>query len=390
MDFESAKQYLESFISYERFAQVDYSEKNFDLSRFSAFLEEYAVDFSKLKYVHVAGSKGKGTVCRMVSEYLWKEGFSVGRFTSPHLFSVCERFWVDGNYILEDQFAEYVKDLYDFFEKRGRADLTYFELLTVIAFRFFIDQGVDYVVLEVGLGGRLDSTNVVVPCVAALTMVEEEHKGILGNNLSEIIDEKLGIWKEGVPFVVGPQGEEARKLIKEKMKGKEVVFVESSGGAWEKNVAVSREVLVNLLGVVDENIFGNVVDNLQIPGHFDLHQIGGKTVIFDVAHTKESVRDLIGQLEEFRAKNSLGAAFVFLVSLMKGKDVKGILDLIDGVAEKIIFTSSNKERGYTGQELQKMFSRPQGLFEEVLSNLQKNEILIVMGSHFLLAKTMPH
>ena len=169
MDFEGAKKYLEKFISYEEIKDFHYGEDTFNLDRFKKFLKDLKIDYSKLKFVHVGGSKAKGSVATITAQYLWNSGYKVGLFTSPHILEVTERFCLNGKDISKDRFIDIVEFLKDFCDDSG---LTYFEILTVIALKFFVDEDVDYAVLEVGLGGRLDSTNIVNPELSIITTIE--------------------------------------------------------------------------------------------------------------------------------------------------------------------------------------------------------------------------
>lgn len=425
MNFERAKKYLESFVSYEEMVKISYGEDSFDLNRVRNFLREFGVDYGKLKYVHVAGSKGKGSTCRMIADYLEKSGRNAGLYTSPHMKEVTERFWLNGLDISLERFAEYVGDLKKFIDERDeknhvrnlRENLTYFEILTVIALKFFMDELVDYAVLEVGLGGRLDATNIVTPVLSVITSVELEHVGILGNNLREIIDEKLGIVKNGAPVLVGYQGNESLELIRKKMAGrKEVFYVQDFDSEffdeidWNfsdslnvnfdqarvGNAKVAFTALKIILGNVDLKVFQKVVKEFKLPGRFDVRKVRGRTVVFDMAHTKSSVENLISALRD----NFSDSSFVFLMAIMKGKDVQEILKRIDKIAGKIIFTNVHENRGIKAKDLRKIagdmnlqssievVENCTMAYENLLKNIKKNQILVVTGSHFLVGKLL--
>lgn len=413
MNFESALKYLDKFVSYEKKLNFKYDKENFNLERFKSFVKKEGIDYSKLKFIHIAGSKGKGSVCRMISEYLRICGYETGLFTSPHLIDIRERIVINGWMISKKRFSDYVsffeKDIEDF-------EITYFEFLTAIVLKYFIDEKVDYVVLETGLGGRLDSTNIVIPKLSILTRIEKEHVGILGNNLREILNEKLGIVKNGVEVLIGDQSKFVTQLIRKKLKnrgGKYFVEDDDMGfkdlelGSWRgfddariENAKTVFCALKILFKKVDKEIFENVIRNTLLLGRFDVRKISGKTVVFDVAHTNKSILNLIKGVEKFYKKDEK----VFLVSFMKDKDVKSILKKISKVAYKIIFTTSNSERGYSANELAKIFKsnlKSKEIFyemiieedsyiayENALDDLERNQILIVAGSHFLVGKLM--
>ena len=397
MDFEGVKKYIKSFVSYEDMITFKYGEDSLNLDRIVDFVEKFGIDLSHLKFVHVAGSKGKGTTSSLIAEYLVNVGHKTGLFTSPYMFEMTECFRVDGKNMTEDVYVKIVEELKDFIDKNG-CELTYFELLTVIAFKYFSELNLDYVVLEVGLGGRLDSTNIITPEISVITTVEKEHSEILGDTLSKILDEKLGIVKDGVPAVIGFQGEEGMALIKEKLSGREVLFVQEEGiidlhsddAAKVKNGKTAYLVLKKLLEEVDDELFLKIFDEFRFLGRFDVREIDGKTVIFDMAHTENSMTNLVEGLK----KRYKGKEFVFLVSILKGKDVTSMLKLIEEVADKVVVTSSHPERGYLGAELKEFINGevvedPKKAYQQVFEELKRDQILVVTGSHFLLSIVMP-
>lgn len=397
MNFKSAVKFLDSFISYEKKPVFD-PKKDFDLKRMRRFLEVYGVDCSKVNFVHVAGSKGKGTVCRLMAKYLWRAGFHTGLYTSPHLVDVRERFWFDGGIISEKEFVRLVEDFKKFAGGNVAVSdgLTYFEILTGLALKWFAEKNADYAVIEVGLGGRVDATNVIMPKLAVITSVEMEHAGILGDTLEEILDHKLGIVKDGVPAVIGYQSREIVELTKKKLgKKNSVSFVQEMPGCFAlaghdeariKNGRTAYVALKNILNEFDEDLFAEVFSGMKIDGHFDVRKIDGKTVILDVAHTVNSVSNLIMSLR----KVFPGKKFVFLVALMKGKNVEGILEQISDVAEKIYFTDVNKERGIPAMELAHKIDGGMVLedLKKVIENLGKDQVLVAMGSNYLVGSVL--
>ena len=164
------------------------------------FLHELGSPEQELLFVHIAGTNGKGSVAATLLALLAEAGYRVGLYTSPHLSSVRERFRINDEYISEDEFAEAGTQIHDILEGR---QITYFEFTTALALLWFVKRKVDLAILEVGLGGRLDATNVVTPLVGVITNVSMDHEMYLGNTLAEIAAEKSGIIKQGVPVVSG-------------------------------------------------------------------------------------------------------------------------------------------------------------------------------------------
>ncbi len=170
----------------------------------------------ELKFIHVAGTNGKGSVTFITASLLSAAGYRVGRFSSPHLHSYLERFTIDGNEIKAGQFKEYLDFIQcqvDKMTAAGEEHPTEFEVMTALAFQYFKDSKVDLAVIEVGLGGVYDSTNVITPLVSVITGVDYDHTAILGRTLAEIAENKSGIIKPGIPVVVGTMSEEAWKVI---------------------------------------------------------------------------------------------------------------------------------------------------------------------------------
>lgn len=402
MNFESAVKYLVGFKSYEDLFRIDYSNANFDLTKVKKFAKAFEVDYSKLKFVHVAGSKGKGTTSNLIANYLVKLGKKIGFFSTPFLVNVRECFWLDGEVITEQRFCSLVEDLKGFLDGKNGCDLTYFEILTLLVLKYFISEKVDYVVLEVGLGGRLDATNIVTPCVCVLTKVELEHVGILGNDIGEILDEKLGIVKSNVPLVVGKQTDEVKDLVILKV-GKRVPLCFSeevdfgfdvSNLALKENADLAYVALKVLLKDVDYEVFCSVVRNFKMVGRFDVRDVKGKTVVFDIAHTNSSIENLVLSLKA----TFPGKKFVFLFSLMGDKDVRGILTKILGVADEIVFTVSHEIRSFSVDDLAVKVREIRSdvkisknadccdAYCELLRALKGDQILVVTGSHFLVGR----
>jgi dihydrofolate synthase/folylpolyglutamate synthase len=164
------------------------------------FLEELGSPEEELKFVHIAGTNGKGSVAVTLLTLLAEAGYSVGLYTSPHLSSVRERFRINDEYISEREFAEEGSRIHDIL---GERQITYFEFTTALAMLWFARRNVDLVILEVGLGGRLDATNVITPLVSVITNVSMDHEMYLGDTLQEIASEKAGIIKSGIPVISG-------------------------------------------------------------------------------------------------------------------------------------------------------------------------------------------
>lgn len=436
-DLESAVEYLKSFTSYEDIIVGNYDEKAFDLCRFKKFLRKYGVKYERVRAIHIAGSKGKGTTASLIASYLRRQGYRVGLFTSPYVLSITDSIEIDGVSVPEKRFLEYVNDLRRFVEKERLVEkgkmVTYFELLTTIMFKYFLDSGVDFAVLEVGLGGRLDSTNVCRPVSTVLTSVEKEHEKLLGDTYAEILGEKLGIVKKGVPLIVAPQNAYVMRVLSARRWKVPVVWAHRGDPNYEGAKACLLDLVARgFVDEFDERLFLKIYHDLSIVGRFDVEKFkvsgraggeagygkavagvsagaGGRQVgsggqervaVFDIAHTVGSGKYLRAKLE---SKFS-GKRFVFLISMMKDKDVDGFLDEVVGKdfvgrfrskKHRVVFTSSHPVRGYPASELKSRFCKearvvedPVEAFRELLSELECDQILVVTGSHFLVGEVL--
>ena len=210
-EYQETLDYLYRFVDYSMVRNLRYSPEKFDLSRMYAFVAALGKPQNRYPILHVAGTKGKGSVSALCASALHAAGFRVGLYTSPHLIDFAERMQVDGQPIRHRELVNLVNEQKTTIE--SIPELTTFEITTALAFLYFALREVDIAVIEVGLGGRLDPTNVATPKVAVITSISYDHTGILGNTLSAIAREKAGIIKPGVPVVSSPQQKEARLVI---------------------------------------------------------------------------------------------------------------------------------------------------------------------------------
>ena len=200
-NYSSAVRYLLERTDFERMRTVKYNEETFTLARMHAILEKLGNPHRQIRTVHVAGTNGKGSTVAMIASMLQACGYAVGVYTSPHLIDIRERIAVNGALVEKAAFAELTKQVATAAVKAG-VDPTFFEVLTAAAFLHFVDEAVDIAIIEVGLGGRLDSTNVITPDACVITSIDFDHTKLLGNTLPEIAREKAGIFKRGVPAFI--------------------------------------------------------------------------------------------------------------------------------------------------------------------------------------------
>lgn len=211
--YQEALDFLYSFIDYSLKRNFRYSAEKFNLDRMRKLMELLGDPQRNFPIIHIAGTKGKGSVSAMCASVLRAQGYKTGLYTSPHMVDFTERIQVNGQYIEEAEVVEIVDTLKLITKKVP--EITTFELTTAMAFVYFAKTKVDYAVIEVGLGGRLDATNVVSPMVSVITSISYDHVNILGHTLSEIAGEKGGIIKPNTPVVIAPQKTEAFLRLKE-------------------------------------------------------------------------------------------------------------------------------------------------------------------------------
>ena len=211
--YQEALDYLYSFIDYSLTRSFRYTPDKFNLDRVFALLERIGNPHHRYAVIHVAGTKGKGSVSAMIASVLKAAGYRTGFYTSPHLEEYTERIQVDGEQISKAELVDLLEEMKPHVAQVP--ELTTFEITTALSFLHFARKGVQIAVVEVGLGGRLDATNVVDPLVSVITSLSYDHMNVLGNTLTEIAREKAGIIKPGRPVVISPQKDEARVVLEQ-------------------------------------------------------------------------------------------------------------------------------------------------------------------------------
>jgi dihydrofolate synthase/folylpolyglutamate synthase len=270
--------------------------------------------------IHIGGTNGKGSVSLKIAKSLEKENFVVGLYTSPHIVDLCERIQINGVCINKEDFCEIFEKVKPFAE-----GCSFFDVLTSIAFLYFQQREVDWAVVEVGLGGRFDATNVIFPELAVITSIGFDHMHILGNTLEEIAHEKAGIVKPQIPLIVG---QSASRFFPQAQ-------VASTGNFFDlENRAIAKLALENL-SVSKESIAYGLE---KMPScRFEVHG----NVVFDVAHNPSGFVCLIEALYfHFPEKTK----FRFVVAFSKEKDWRGCLDLLLPHADKIFAAPHSLER----------------------------------------------
>jgi len=332
------------------------------LNRAKDFLHLLGDPQEKLKIIHVAGTSGKGSTCYLISSLLESQGFKVGLHQSPHLTDVTERFQINNQNISKEDFVDYLNKIIPAIAKIKH--ITYFEILVGLAFYIFNDKKVDYAVMETGLGGWYDGTNVVSrpDKLSVITKIGLDHTAILGETIEKIALQKAMIINKNSQAISIYQEPKAEKVIRgvANIKEANVVFVkkinrynrmESDGIGWNRlgligeyqkenaGLALTAVYYLSLRDKfkINQKKIKNVFETAHFPGRFDVKKIKNKTVIFDGAHNPQKMEAFIKSL----VKKYPGKKFNFLLAFKKGKDYKEMLKMIISLVgtSKIILTS---------------------------------------------------
>jgi len=347
----------------------------FGLENTINFLRQIGDPHEKLKCFHIAGSNGKGSTASFISSILTEEGHKVGLYMSPHFIRFNERIKVDGKEIPDDYIADFFTEYEDYII---RNKITFFEFTTVLAFKYFADFPVDYAVIEAGLGGRLDSTNVMTPLASIFTSISLEHTNILGNTIEEITREKAAIIKPGTKVFAGLIPEAAKKIIEERCDEQGVEFFPITDftikretylelyteelaidkldsplkGFYQKYNAALAVLVVhktidvhNLTSILRGLKY--VVSNTSFQGRYEIYSEIPK-VIMDSAHNPEGVYHF---MDEFKREAKLYNKKILLFSALSDKNITDMVKNLAGTFEEIYVTQINYERSRTIEEL---------------------------------------
>ncbi len=309
------------------------------------------LDFPERAYptIHVAGTNGKGSTVTKIAKALELSGLKVGLYTSPHIASYRERITINGKEITEKEIVKTMEGLFQFVDD-NKIPATFFELTTLLAFDHFRAQKIDVAVIETGLGGRLDATNIVQPVLTVITSISRDHADILGQSLEEIGGEKAGILKEGVPLVLGPRALLSSILQKAEAKKCPVIRVPKTMGFYdEENCAIARTALEYLTAyfpltphAIEEGLCARPPCRFEKRGE----------VIFDVAHNPDGFSRLIEALQTFHPKREIYA----LVGMCKDKEYARCLSMLSAYAKKIFLVRASSARAAEPEEMGKALS----------------------------------
>ena len=365
------------------------------------FVDQLDLNLLDIKFIHVGGTNGKGSTCAYLSSIIQESGYKVGLFTSPHFFDFRERIKVNNKKIEKDFITKFIQENIELIEE---LNLSFFELSFGMSLYYYFEQKVDYAVIEVGLGGRLDATNIINPILSVITNISYDHTEILGNSLEKIASEKAGIIKKNTKIIIGERDKKTQNIFIQKADENfsDIIFASDYKTDFEnseieyqnKNIRTAVQVSKNLN---DQNInetsikkgIMNLDSNTDFYGRWTIINYNPK-VIFDSAHNESGFSYLSQQLE----KLNYDRLFIIL-SFVKGKDVKKLITYLPKKS-LIYFTSSNTERSMNYEDIIQCVKEninfdknPMKVYKEVLKQSSSKDLIIITGSNYI-AKEIFH
>ena len=444
MNYKTALAYIENFIDYERSPDFSRQTRLYNLNRISLLLDLLGNPQDRLRVVHIAGSKGKGSTAAFIASVLTHAGYKTGLFTSPHLITPRERCRIDNELISESDIALYIDKLRPAIDTVSASEfgrVSFFEIYTALAFFYFADKATDFAVIEVGLGGRLDATNVVTPITTVITPIGLEHTAILGETYGEIAGEKAEIIKHGCSLVLAPQHPEAQTVFEKIASERDAPIVEVEGFLQNDFSSSVPRIIYNTDGLpvaqcFDVTTCSDSYPQLMMPllGH---HQFVNATtalagleclkqqgytipkdsvytgfrnvkwngriqqirsspiVVLDGAHSPVSMEALGRTLQEsFRY-----AQAIFVVSLMKDKNLTTIGNIVSKTADAVIATQvADNPRVMSAKAIHNAWTGicpkvttcpdPEKAFAKAMSDASPADLICITGSLYLVGQAL--
>lgn len=440
--YDDAFKFLLEFTDYEKVTKYKYNIATFNLQRVEALMEAVGSPHRAFRCAHVAGTKGKGSTSTLIQSVLTAAGLRTGLFTSPHLTRLEERMTIDGRMMSEAELIEIVNELHPYTAVLRRVQPnespTFFELVTAAGFRHFQRQKVDFASIEVGMGGRLDATNVILPEVSVITRLDFDHVERLGDTLAKIAFEKAGIIKHGRPVVCAPQAGEALDVVRRVSAERGCALTELGRDYCIENVRTGmgadnapfcsfdlagparryRELRLGMLGAhqainaatavaavemasarcglnIGEDAIRRGLESARIPARLEVFP-GAPPLLLDGAHNPASVRALCQALDDAFP----GQRIVLVMGVSRDKNAEEMLPLLLPRASAAIFTRSDSPRAREPQELADLARDLCGFTAEVhddaFAALDRaralagpQDLLCITGSFFLAGKLRP-
>ena len=432
--YEQAIEYLYAQTDYEKQTRLRYNVTTFNLKRMEKLLSLVGNPHKKIHTVHIAGTKGKGSTATMLGKMLESNEFNVGLYTSPHVVHLHERITVNSEMISEQEMLGLINRIHSPVEKMSKTDSpTFFEIMTALAFMHFVDTKTDIAVIETGMGGRLDSTNVITPKVVGITSLSIDHQDQLGDTIDKIASEKAGVFKKGIPVVTVQQHPEAMSVLQShaatidaplSVTGKDIDFSYRFETSREHgpHTRICLTTPTSKFEHLRVPMYGNhqavncglalaMLDKLKVQGYdIDIEKaiaglsnvslIGRMEIIckdprimIDGAHNAASIKALIHAIGQNIPYDSM----VMLFGCNQDKDVEGMLRNLQYGADKVIFTRSNSPKAVSPQDLADMYTEICGKMFQTASSLGqalqlakgavgREDLICITGSFYLIGQ----
>lgn len=414
MDYKETLEWL--FAQLPMFSRIGAAAYKPGLERSIALDDYFGNPHRKFRTIHVAGTNGKGSVSHLIASVLQEQGYRTGLYTSPHLVDFRERMRVNGEMIPEERVIDFI----DRFRESGYdGKPSFFELTMMMAFDWFAAENVDIAVIEVGMGGRLDSTNIITPLLSVITNISNDHKQFLGDTLAKIASEKAGIIKTGIPAVIGEAEGDVEEVFRNKAAERGAPLREAyreidteanarlvtplSGLYQKKNVNTARVALKELrhtgVEISDDAMvrgFAHVIDNTHLAGRW-MKLEENPTVICDTGHNEAGIASNVRQLREMHEESH--GRLHLVIGFVADKDLDHILGLFASLPADTIFyiTQASVPRAMDRHSLSERFSKANPGFATELSDTpaeafalakkraSADDIIFVGGSTFVVA-----
>ena len=419
MKYEEAMKYI---------TEVGNFGSNYGLERTYKLLEHLGNPERDLKLIHIAGTNGKGSTTSMITEILMGEGYKVGMYTSPFIEEFEERIQINRNNIPKESLAilmDEIKVAVDKVIEAGYNHPTEFEIITVLMLLYFKKENIDFGVIEVGLGGTLDSTNVIKPIIQVITSISFDHTNLLGNTLEKIAREKAGIIKRGIPTVIYPQQEEVLKVIKNKcfemdselyiannenLKFKNIVNLDKPYQLLKYNneidillpllgehqiinlsVAMQAIEVLNNKNIIDISIDNIVksIKNVSWKGRLEVLS-NNPYVVIDGAHNIQGIKTLSRNIKKYFKYENL----YLILGILADKDVEEMIKIITPMAKKVYSVTPNSIRGELAESLKdevskfnkncKAFDKYEEAYLEALNDASEKDLILASGSLYMI------
>ena len=419
MKYEEAMKYI---------TEVGNFGSNYGLERTYKLLEHLGNPERDLKLIHIAGTNGKGSTTSMITEILMGEGYKVGMYTSPFIEEFEERIQINRNNIPKESLAilmDEIKVAVDKVIEAGYNHPTEFEIITVLMLLYFKKENIDFGVIEVGLGGTLDSTNVIKPIIQVITSISFDHTNLLGNTLEKIAREKAGIIKRGIPTVIYPQQEEVLKVIKNKCfeMDSELYIANNENLKFENIVNLDKpyqllkynneiDILLPLLGEHQIINLSVAMQAIEVLNSRKIIQISKETIIksiknvswkgrlevlsnnpyvvIDGAHNIQGIKTLSRNIKKYFKYENL----YLILGILADKDVEEMIKIITPMAKKVYSVTPNSIRGELAESLKdevskfnkncKAFDKYEEAYLEALNDASEKDLILASGSLYMI------